>query len=79
MLEGVLGAAKAGAAVLQALLIFNLAYLLFVTAGASLARRFPRPLSRFDDPGPPRMAILILAHTEEKVIGPVIESLKAQH
>lgn len=79
MHEGVMGAAKAGAAVVQALLLFNLAYLLFVTVGALLARRFPRAISRFHDPRPQRMAILIPAHDEEKVIAPLLESLKAQH
>lgn len=78
MLEGILEAARAAAFVVQAGLLFNLAYLLFVTLGAVLARRFPRRLSRFRDPRPQRMAILIPAHDEEKVIGPLIESLKAQ-
>ncbi|MNR86253.1 Beta-monoglucosyldiacylglycerol synthase [compost metagenome] len=79
MYEGVLEAAKAGAAVVQALLLFNLAYLLFVTVGAVLGRRFPRPVSRFHDPRPQRMAILVPAHNEEKVIGPLLESLSQQH
>ncbi len=74
-----MGPLKAGAAVVQALLLFNLAYLLFVTAGALLAQRFPRRVSRFHDPRPQRMAILIPAHDEEKVLGPLIDSLLAQH
>jgi cellulose synthase/poly-beta-1,6-N-acetylglucosamine synthase-like glycosyltransferase len=79
MFEGLMGAAKALAIVVQALLLFNLAYLLFVTSGALLARRFPRRPSRFHDPRPQRMAILIPAHDEEKVIGPLLMSLEAQH
>ncbi len=78
MLEGFLGAAKAGAAIIQALLLFNLAYLLFVTVGALLGRRFPPSPSRFRDPRPQRMAVLIPAHDEERVIGSLLESLQAQ-
>lgn len=79
MYEGVMGAAKVVAMFVQALLLFNLAYLLFVTVGAILARRFPRRVSRFHDPRPQRMAVLIPAHDEELVIGPLLESLAAQH
>lgn len=79
MHEGVVGAAKVLAWVVQVVLLFNLAYLLFLTLGAVLAKRFPRPRSRFRDPRPHRMAVLIPAHDEEKVIGPLLESLKAQN
>lgn len=78
MFEGLLGGTKILAGLLQALLLFNLFYLLFVTLGALLGRRFPRPVPRFRDPRPHRMAVLIPAHNEERVIAPLIDSLNAQ-
>lgn len=78
MFEWLLGVGMVLLGIVQAILLFNLGYLLFVTVGAVLSSRFPRPESRFRDPRPQRMAVLIPAHNEEKVVGHLIDSLKAQ-
>lgn len=78
MIDWLVSAWCAVAALVQAVLAFNVFHLAFVTAGAWLSRRFPRP------PYPalrgewPRLAVLVAAHDEAAVIGACLSSLRAQ-
>jgi len=61
----------------EGILLFNVGFYGLATAGALLAKRFPRPLAVQEAP-PRRLAILVSAHDEEAVIGGLVDSLMAQ-
>ncbi|HEY9856994.1 MAG TPA: glycosyltransferase family 2 protein [Stenomitos sp.] len=61
----------------EGILLFNVGFYGLATAGALLAKRFPRTLAVREAP-PGRLAVLVSAHDEEAVIGGLIASLMAQ-
>lgn len=61
----------------EGILLFNVGFYGLATAGALLAKRFPRRL-RARAEGPRHLAVLVAAHDEEAVIGGLVASLAAQ-
>ncbi|HEY9898967.1 MAG TPA: glycosyltransferase family 2 protein [Pantanalinema sp.] len=78
MAEFIVAAWCLAAALFQGLLALNVLYLAFVTAGAWLSTRFPRPRASGEEGPWPRLAVLVAAHDEAPVIGACLESLRAQ-
>ncbi|MBO9540912.1 glycosyltransferase [bacterium] len=78
MLECLVAAWCLLAAFLQGVLALNIFHLAFVTVGAWLSRRFPRPGYPVPDGAWPRLAVLVAAHDEAAVIGACLSRLREQ-
>lgn len=77
-MEVLLGGVALVLILVQALLLFNVAFYAFATVGALLAKAFPRQSASVVPGRTPRIAVVTSAHDEERVIRGLITSLQRQ-